>query len=130
MPETPIRIVYDGDCPFCSRYVRLLRLRENFTVELVNARDAPDRASALAARGFDLDEGMLVEHGDAVYHGADAVWILASLSSRATLWNRFNAAIFRSRRLSALFYPLLRAGRNLVLRLLGRRPIAAGRGTP
>ena len=33
-------IVYDGDCPFCARYVRFVRLRDTIGhVALVNARD-------------------------------------------------------------------------------------------
>ncbi|MFT5932039.1 MAG: putative DCC family thiol-disulfide oxidoreductase YuxK, partial [Hyphomonas sp.] len=33
-------IVYDGDCPFCSEYVKLLRLRDAIgPVSLVNARE-------------------------------------------------------------------------------------------
>ena len=79
MPEAPIRIVYDGDCPFCSVYVRLLRLRENFSVELINARDAPAEVARIAALGLSLDEGMVVEIGDRRYHGGEAMQVLASL---------------------------------------------------
>ncbi len=41
-------IVYDGECPFCSRYVALQRLRESIgKVSMVNARDhLPDVAAA------------------------------------------------------------------------------------
>ena len=39
-PTQRASIVYDGDCPFCSRYVKLVRLREALgSVDLVNARD-------------------------------------------------------------------------------------------
>lgn len=126
MPEAPIRIVYDGDCPFCSAYVRLLRLRENFSVELINARNAPEDVARIAALGLSLDDGMLVEIGERRYHGSEAMQVLASLSGKSTLWNRINAGIFRSPRLSALLYPGLRAIRNLTLRVLGRRKIGAG----
>lgn len=125
--DAPIRILYDGDCPFCSAYVRLLRLRENFRVELVNARDVPQEVARLQAAGLSLDDGMLVEIGGRRYHGSEAMQVLATLSSESDFWNRLNARIFRSARLSALLYPPLRAGRNLTLRLMGRRPIGAGR---
>ena len=39
-PEPQAWIIYDGQCPFCSRYVRLVRLRDSLgQVELVDARN-------------------------------------------------------------------------------------------
>jgi len=125
MPEAPIRIVYDGDCPFCKAYVRLLRLRENFTVELIDARARPDEVARLAGLGLSLDEGMVVEIGERRWHGGAAMRVLASLTGDFDLLNRFYARVFRSERLSKLLYPPLRAIRNLTLRVLGRRKIRA-----
>lgn len=79
----------------------------------------------LKARDLDLDEGMVLLLGGQCYHGADCLHALALLSSRTGWFNRFNHALFRHPRVSRLAYPLLRAGRNLVLRLLGRSPIHA-----
>jgi hypothetical protein len=45
------------------------------------------------------------------------------LSSRSGLFNKLNALIFHSPTVSRLLYPLLRAGRNLTLRLLGHRKL-------
>ena len=56
----PIYVVYDGECPFCTAYVKLLRLREAAgKVELVNAREA-DHPIVLKVRdrGIVLDEEM------------------------------------------------------------------------
>src|SRR2546423_970043 len=70
MAKAPLHIVYDGDCPFCSSYVALLRLREQYDVHLVDARRQP----AVAARyGLDLNEGMIVELEGTVHHGARAI---------------------------------------------------------
>ncbi|HSP24134.1 MAG TPA: DCC1-like thiol-disulfide oxidoreductase family protein [Saliniramus sp.] len=107
-----LRIVYDGDCPFCSRYVALMRLRERHKVELVDARREPEKAQAY---GLDLNEGMIVDLDGAVHHGARAVALLSRLSRRP--------GPLASDRLAALAYPVMRAGRNLTLRLLGRKRI-------
>ncbi len=115
-----LTIVYDGECPFCSRYVRLVRLRENFDVRLVDARE--DIALA-RAYGLDLNEGMIADLDGKVFHGADAVWLLSTLSTRSGLVNGAMARLFSSRRLASLAYPVLRAGRNATLRMLGRKPI-------
>src|SRR5438046_960309 len=77
MAKATLHIIYDGDCPFCSSYVALLRLREQYDVHLVDARKEP----AVAARyGLDLNEGMVVDLDGQVHHGARAMSLLARLS--------------------------------------------------
>ena len=121
-----VTIFYDGQCPFCARYVTLLRLREAVgPVALVDLRaDAAARAEIEAA-GMVLDQGMVVDLDGRRLHGADAVHGLALLTSPLGPLNRLNARLFGSRWLTRLVYPLLRAGRNATLLLLDRRPLAA-----
>jgi len=123
-------IVYDGECPFCSRYVAMLRLRESLgPIALVNARDGGPEVDEARAAGLDLDEGMVLKVDGRLYHGDDCIHRLALLSTPSGAFNRVNAAIFRSPTASKLLYPVLRTGRNAVLRLLGRRKLAdAGDG--
>ncbi len=125
MTDSPGAIViYDGECPFCSRYVRMLRLRETVgPVRLLDARDGGPEVEAALAEGLDLDEGMVLLMDGRYHHGDDCIHRLALLSTGSGAFNRLNAAIFRSERLSRLLYPLLRAGRNTVLALLGRQKI-------
>ena len=125
-PRGDAWLVYDGDCPFCSRYVQYLRLREAAgPVRLVNAREGGPLVDELQRAGLDLDEGMVLKVGGRYYHGADCIHALALLSSGSGLFNRINAKVFRSPQLSRVLYPVLRAGRNTVLRLLGRTKIAS-----
>ena len=119
---SPTLLIYDGACPFCSRYVRYLRLKEAVgELRLIDARAGGPEVEEARSQGFDLDEGMVLRHGGVYHHGADCLNRLALMSSPSGIFNRVNAALFRSPRLSALGYPLLRCGRNLALRLL-RRP--------
>jgi predicted DCC family thiol-disulfide oxidoreductase YuxK len=114
-------IVYDGQCPFCSRYVQLVRLRETLgQIKLVDAREGGPIVDEARAAGLDLDEGMVLKLDGRFYHGADCIHMLALLSTPSSWFNRVNAAVFRSRTASRLLYPALRAGRNAVLRMLGR----------
>jgi predicted DCC family thiol-disulfide oxidoreductase YuxK len=122
-----VEVVYDGQCPFCSAYVRMLRLRDAAgLVRLINARADAAAAQALSDAGIDLDRGMVVRVGGRAYYGGDAMHVLALMSTRAGLFNRLMGAAFRSRRVSRLVYPPLLAGRNATLRLLGRPPISRG----
>jgi predicted DCC family thiol-disulfide oxidoreductase YuxK len=115
-------VIYDGECPFCSNYVRVLTLRESAgAVHLVDARLKPALAARLRSDGYDLNQGMVALYGGRVYFGAECVNLLALLSAPSSAFNRINRAVFRSRILSRTLYPVLRCGRNLTLKLLGRR---------
>ena len=117
-------LLYDGDCPFCSNSVRFVRLRDAIgPVELLNMREEPELVKHYTAKGVDLNNGMLLHLGNVDYWGADCINRLAMLSSGSGWFNRLNATIFRSRAASAFLYPIMRTGRNLTLRLLGRRPV-------
>lgn len=123
--EPGVTIFYDGDCPVCANYVRFSRFREAVgAVRLVDVRENLPERECLEADGCDLDEGMVLEFEKHRYHGERAVHMMAVLSAPDTLFNRLNKWIFTSPRRSAALYPVLRAGRNLLLRLLGRRFIS------
>lgn len=115
-------LVYDGNCPFCSAYVRLLRFRDSVgEVLLIDARDGGPLVEELAAASINLDEGMALSMGGRIYHGDDCIHALALMSGGNTLFNRVNAWVFRSPGRARVLYPLLRSGRNATLMLLGRR---------
>jgi predicted DCC family thiol-disulfide oxidoreductase YuxK len=123
-PARGIQIVYDSECPFCTNYVKLLRLREAIgPAELIDARGQHPILGEIVRAGLDLDEGMVVKMGGRLYHGGDCLNVLALLSTRAGFFNRAIAGVFRSATLSWTLYPSLRAGRNAALRLLGRKRI-------
>lgn len=126
VPGQGLTVVYDGDCPLCSAYVTQLRLKETAgSLRLEDARQHPETVEALSEQGYSLDEGMVVIAGARVYHGADAIHVLALMSSRRGWLNRLNYRVFRSRNLSAALYPALVAGRRALLWLLGRARLSA-----
>ena len=117
-------LIYDGECPFCSRYVRLIRLRQTVgEVVLIDARRGGPEVEEMARLGYNLNEGMVFKLNDRIYHGADCIHRLALLSTPVDGFNRLNARLFARPAVAKVIYPLLRAGRNLSLRLLGRPPI-------
>lgn len=110
-------IVYDGECIFCQNYVRFFRLRDAIgEVELLDARSDDPRVDTLWRQGYDLDEGMVFMHQGRIFHGAEAVHVLSSLSSKSGVFNRLNAAVFRSPKVAAVLYPALKLGRRLTLK--------------
>ncbi|MFN4157710.1 MAG: DUF393 domain-containing protein [Gemmobacter sp.] len=115
-----------GRSPFCTRYVRLVRLRLTVgPVDLIDARDPDPRVAALRARGVDLDAGMVVRHGGQEFHGDAAIRHLSILSAPGGIVNGLMRAVFRSPARAARLYPWLARGRALTLRLMGRGRIGA-----
>jgi len=124
MDSTEIHLVYDRECPVCEAYCRMIRIREAAGVlRLVNARDAGEIMDAITAKGFDIDEGMVLRVGNALYYGADAIHVLSLMSNRSGVFNRLTYWIFRSKGRSAVLYPLFRFFRNLLLKLLRKSRI-------
>ncbi|MEP3654514.1 MAG: DCC1-like thiol-disulfide oxidoreductase family protein [Litorimonas sp.] len=116
-----ISIYYDGECPFCAKYVSFLRLKEAVgSVDLVNLRDHSEKRDEFISQGYDVDQGMVVDMNGKLSFGTDAVNQLALLSTPSGIFNKINKFLFSSTFLAALLYPILKAGRWLVLFLLGR----------
>lgn len=117
-----IQIFYDGDCPFCNQYVRMLRLRDaHGTPQLVDLRLNPTEHEQLRARGFNCDQGMVVRVGDQFYEGSQALHVLSGLSSSLTWLSRVSGILFSSSRVASWVYPVLRSARNATLFVLGRQ---------
>lgn len=117
-------LVYDRECPVCRNYTQMVHIRETIgELVLVNAREDSDALRELTSAGFDIDQGMALMVGDRVYYGADSIHMLALMGSRSGIFNRINHWIFRSQARSRILYPVLKAGRNLLLKILGREKI-------
>jgi len=70
-------------------------------------------------KGLDIDQGMVLKMGNELYYGSDAIHALALISSQSGIFNRLNYWVFKSKTLSKIFYPFLKACRNLLLKTLG-----------
>ncbi|MCE8032208.1 DUF393 domain-containing protein [Billgrantia tianxiuensis] len=116
-----LRLVYDGECPMCRRYVRWQRIRREVgELELIDARQESEARRELTARGIDLDEGFALQIGERWYHGSEALHRLTLLGTRSGAFNRTMYRLFASQERTARLYPLLRACRNGLLRVLGK----------
>lgn len=119
-----LRLVYDGDCPICRRYVRWQRMRRDVgELELIDGRQDSQARRELDAQGIDLDQGFALQIGDRWYHGGDALHRLTLMGTRSGVFNRLMYRLFSSPQRTARLYPLLKACRNGLLRLLGIPPI-------
>jgi hypothetical protein len=117
-------LVYDGECPVCKTYVKYIRIRNTVgRLHLVDARQPGALMEQITAAGLDIDQGMVLKFNDAIYYGADAIYVLTKLGSPSGVFNRLNYYFFGSRIGARLFYPIGKAFRTALLKLLGIRYI-------
>jgi predicted DCC family thiol-disulfide oxidoreductase YuxK len=124
IPDEGVWLVYDGECPVCRTYCSYIRIRQAAgQLHLVDARQPGTLMDEITAAGLDIDQGMVLKMSGQLYYGADAIHMLTLLSSPSGLFNRFNYYLFSTRLGSRILYPLGKAVRNLVLKVLGIRYI-------
>lgn len=114
-------LFYDGECPFCAHYTQLLEIRQEYDLQLVDARSDLEIHRSWLARGYDLNEGMILVVGDHIFFADECISFLASISSGTSVISSLHRAIFSSRVRSRLTYPVLVFCRNLTLRMLRRK---------
>jgi predicted DCC family thiol-disulfide oxidoreductase YuxK len=124
MNKEEILLVYDKDCPACDNYCQVVRIRESIgELKIINARESSEILEEITQLGLDIDQGMVLKMGGVIYYGADAIHALALISSRSGVFNKLNYLLFKSKRVSAVLYPVLRFLRNLLLKILGKTKI-------
>jgi predicted DCC family thiol-disulfide oxidoreductase YuxK len=117
-------IVYDGECPFCRNYVRLMELRRAVgNVDLVNARMPHPAVRKLVELGYDLNEGIVAIYGGKIYYGSDAMVLLSSMTNGRGWAGRFLAVLLRRPARARFLYPYMKFSRRLALKMLGKPQI-------
>lgn len=118
--DRDVWLVYDDECPVCRTYCRYVRIRETVgRLRLVDARQPGPLMDEITAAGLDIDQGMVLKIGEAMYYGSDAIHMLSLLGTRVGWFNRLSFLVFGTRWGARFFYPIGRAFRNLLLKLLG-----------
>jgi predicted DCC family thiol-disulfide oxidoreductase YuxK len=114
-------LIYDAECPVCTSYSQAVDVGGE--LRRIDARSDDPLVRQAREAGLDLDEGMVVAYQGRLYHGADALHLMARLAPSHGIGNRLNKLLFGNAAASRVAYPVLRGGRNLLLRMLGRTKI-------
>lgn len=119
-----IELIYDDQCPVCRSYCRNVKLdKDSSHLNLIDARKNSPLMEEVNARGLDIDQGMVLKVGDALFYGSDAMHQV-SLRAQNKGWTALvNRIFFRTRGLTHIFYPAGKTVRNFLLRLKGIQPI-------
>jgi predicted DCC family thiol-disulfide oxidoreductase YuxK len=115
-------LLYDGECPVCSAYVAMARLRQLYPgLKVLDARSEPDLVAELRGKGYEINEGMVLSLDGTIHFGAEATRMIARLGqSSASRWRRLALGLIGTAPWSRRLYPWLNRGRGALLRLLGR----------
>lgn len=109
-------LYYDGDCPFCNRYAKLIELRRCINLELCDAREN------LSYKNFDpnvqLDDGViLIVQNTTLYQGVDALNYLDNICKFKGLIFTLQRWVFANKYLGAAVYWFLKILRRIALKL-------------
>lgn len=112
-------LIYDGECPVCKTYCKYIRIRAAVgNLQLVDARQPSALMDDITAAGLDIDQGMVLKFKDVIYYGPDAIHMLTLLSTPSGIFNRINYYVFSTKIGARIFYPIGKAFRTLLLKLL------------
>ena len=113
-------LVYDGECPLCKMWCTHARISDAVgRLHLVDARQPSVLMDEITAAGLDIDQGMVVKFKDVMYYGPEAMRMMTLLSTSSGFFNRLNYWFFGTSRRAGVFYPIGKAFRNVVQKLLG-----------
>ena len=112
-----ITLYYDNQCPFCSKYAKLLKLKENFEINLKDARENIDEISVLC-KNLDINDGFIVLYKNDCFQGAKALEFLNRAVDKTTILGKLHFFFAYENIFSKFLYKTLFILRKIALFIL------------
>ena len=84
-----LTLYYDKQCPFCTKYANLLKLKENFEITLKDARENLNEISVLC-KNLDINDGFIVLYKNDCFQGAKALEFLNRAVDKTTILGKLH----------------------------------------
>ena len=84
-----IILYYDEVCPFCNNYAQVLKLKEQFKIELKDINISTDEIASLS-KNINIEDGFIVVYKNTYYQGARALQFLDSVVEKKTLLGKLH----------------------------------------
>ena len=110
-------LYYDKQCPFCSKYANLLKLKENFEITLKDARNNLDEVSVLC-ENLNINDGFIVIYENNCFQGAKALGFLNSAVDKDTFLGKLHFIFRYDNIFSKILYNVLFILRKIILFVL------------
>lgn len=117
-----INLYYDEECPFCKKYSKYIELRKKYDIKIFNARESTDKIKVLRNKGFDINDGMIIEYESEIFQGSDAVKIIDKYIDKKRVFDQFISVIINLPGFKLVVYPIVKFLRIMILKLLGKNP--------
>lgn len=114
-----LTLYYDKQCPFCSNYANLLKLKENFEITLKDARKNLDEIS-LVCENLDINDGFIVVYENHCFQGVKALEFLNSAVDKTTTLGKLHFFFAYDNTFSKFLYKILFILRKFILFILRR----------
>ena len=114
-----LTLYYDKQCPFCSNYANLLKLKENFEITLKDARENLDEIS-LVCENLDINDGFIVVYENHCFQGVKALEFLNSAVDKTTTLGKLHFFFAYDNTFSKFLYKILFILRKFILFILRR----------
>ena len=112
-----ITLYYDKQCPFCTKYANLLKLKENFEITLKDARENLNEISVLC-KNLDINDGFIVIYKNDCFQGAKALEFLNRAVDKTTILGKLHFFFAYENNFSKFLYKTLFILRKIVLFIL------------
>ena len=119
-----IKIIYDGECPFCKDFVKLQDLKKKgYDLNLINARDKNNPLIIELKKNYNLDEGMIVIKDQEILYGDEAAAFVLGSYDGKKIRGKIYSAILKNSSFAKISYPILTFLRKLFLKLINKKLI-------
>ena len=112
-----LTLYYDKQCPFCSKYANLLKLKENFEITLKDARQNLSEISSICEK-LDINDGFIVVYKNHCFQGSKALAFLNSAVDKDTFLGKLHFIFRYDNIFSKILYNVLFILRKIILFVL------------
>lgn len=114
-----LTLYYDDQCPFCTRYAKFLKLKENFEIILKDARSNLAEISTLDEH-LDINDGFIVVYENKCFQGAKALQFLEEAVDKSTFLGKLHFFFKYDNLFSNTLYKFFFILRKIILFILGK----------
>ena len=109
-----IILYYDEICPFCNNYAQVLKLKEQFKIELKDINISTDEIASLS-KNINIEDGFIVVYKNTYYQGARALQFLDSVVEKKTFLGKLHFLFKYDNFFSNTLYKILLILRKIAL---------------